>query len=115
LVAKEARRIIGVLAFQTDFLLGTFIALLAVHPEARGQGVGSTLLERIERATFAKRRWLYVSSDGTNTPAARFYRLAGFERIARLPGLIREDRTEILWRKGRPQQPEKPAKRRTRT
>jgi ribosomal protein S18 acetylase RimI-like enzyme len=64
--------------------------------------VGRALVARVEAITFKKRRWLYVSSDSTNQPAARFYRKLGFARVARLPGLISEARTEILWRKPRP-------------
>ena len=101
LVAEEENRVLGIAVFQPDFLLGRFIALLAVRPEAGGRGLGRALVERIENATFAKRRWLYVSSDSANLPAARFYRKLGFARVARLPGLVRDGRTEILWRKQR--------------
>jgi ribosomal protein S18 acetylase RimI-like enzyme len=59
-------------------------------------------VERIEKETFKTRRWLYVSSDSTNQSAARFYKKLGFTRIARLSGLIADERTEILWRKTRP-------------
>lgn len=99
LVAEECSEVLGVLVFQPEFLLGSFVALLAVRPDAAGRGVGRALMARIERATFARKRWLYVSSDGGNRAAARFYRKLGFARVARLPGLIREGRTEILWRK----------------
>jgi ribosomal protein S18 acetylase RimI-like enzyme len=101
LVAEHKRQVLGIVVFQPDFLLGRFIALLAVRPEAGGRGVGRALVERMEKATFAKRRWLYVSSDSANQPAVRFYRKLGFARVARLPGLIRDGRTEILWRKQR--------------
>jgi hypothetical protein len=33
---------------------------------------------------------------------ARFYKKLGFTRVARLPDLIADERTEILWRKPRP-------------
>jgi ribosomal protein S18 acetylase RimI-like enzyme len=101
LVAVEGSRVVGVLAFQPDFLLGKFVALLAVHPERAGRGVGRALMARIARLTFPRQRWLYVSSDAANRPAARFYRKLGFERVARLPGLVRPGRAEILWRKQR--------------
>jgi ribosomal protein S18 acetylase RimI-like enzyme len=102
-VAVEAGAVLGIVVCQPDFLLGNFIALLAVRPAAAGQGIGRALLARVERLTFAKRRWLYVSSDADNRPAARFYRTLGFSRLARIPALIAEGRTEILWRKGRGQ------------
>jgi ribosomal protein S18 acetylase RimI-like enzyme len=102
LVAQERNDVLGILVFQPDFLLGQFIALLAVPPRATGQGIGRALVAAIENETFKTRRWLYVSSDSHNQTAARFYRKLGFARIARLPGLIREDRSEILWHKPRP-------------
>lgn len=102
LVAERNRDILGVLVFQTDFLLGHFVALLAVRPDATGAGVGRTLMAHVEKAAFAERRWLYVSSDSANRLAARFYRTLGFSRVAGLPDLIRDGRTEILWRKQRP-------------
>ena len=100
--AVHKRAILGMVVFQPDFLLGTFIALLAVRPQAAGQGVGRALVERVARATFARHRWLYLSSDSKNLAAGRFYKKLGFVRVARLPDLVCENRIEILWRKRRP-------------
>ena len=102
LTAEDKGRVLGIVVFQPDFLLGRFITLLAVRPEAGGQGIGRALVEHVEKETFKTRRWLYVSSDSANLSAGRFYRKLGFSRVARLPGLIAENRTEILWRKKRP-------------
>jgi ribosomal protein S18 acetylase RimI-like enzyme len=55
----------------------------------------------VKKTTSSRRHWLYVSSDGANRVAARFYKKVGFARLARIPDLIRPGRTEILWRKGR--------------
>jgi ribosomal protein S18 acetylase RimI-like enzyme len=103
LVAVEKMSVVGISVCQPDFLLGQFIALLAVRPEAGGKGIGRALVKRLEQATFRKRRWLYVSSDGENRAAGLFYRKLGFARLARIPDLIQPGRTEILWRKGRDQ------------
>ena len=89
----------ALMVLQPDFLLGSFIALLAVRPEAAGKGLGRALLGRAEKETFAARRWLYVSSDSQNTGAAQFYRKAGFRRAATLSDMVRDGRVEWLWRK----------------
>ena len=81
-------------------LLGGFIALLAVRSEWNGQGLGRALVDHVAAQTFATRRWLYVSCDGNNAAALRFYRKLGFSRVGRLPDLVRQGRTEILLRKG---------------
>jgi ribosomal protein S18 acetylase RimI-like enzyme len=86
---------------QPDVLLGDFIALVAVRPEAAGRGVGRALVEQVAARTFKRRRWLWVSSDAQNRPAAAFYRKLGFARAALIPDLVREGRSEILWRRGR--------------
>jgi ribosomal protein S18 acetylase RimI-like enzyme len=102
LIAEEGGRAQGIIVVQPEVLLGDFIALLAVRPEAAGAGLGRALVSRVEARTFARRRWLYVSSDAANRAAAAFYRKLGFARVARLPGLVRPGRVEILWRKARP-------------
>ncbi len=70
------------------FLLGGFIALLAVQPEASGQGIGQLLVAHVEARVFARRRWLFVSCDADNRAALRFYRRQGFARVGRLPDLV---------------------------
>jgi ribosomal protein S18 acetylase RimI-like enzyme len=92
----------AIIVVQPDVLLGNFIALLAVHPELAGQGLGRALIQHVAEQTFAKRRWLWVSSDLGNRPAASFYRKLGFVKTAHLPDLVRAGRTEVLWRMGRP-------------
>ena len=100
-VAEEKGAVLGILVFQPEFLLGAFVALLAVRPDTAGKGIGRALMARIEKLTFARKRWLYVSSDSDNQPAARFYQKLGFSRAARLPDLILDGRTELFWRKRR--------------
>ncbi len=93
---------LGIVVVDDGVLLGGFIALLAVRPESSGQGLGRALVEHVAARTFAARRWLYVSCDGNNAAALRFYRRLGFSRVGRLPDLVREGRTEILLRKPAP-------------
>jgi ribosomal protein S18 acetylase RimI-like enzyme len=100
--ARRSADPVGVIVATDGFLLGGFIALLAVRPEASGQGIGRALVEHVEARVFAKRRWLFVSFDGNNHVAARFYRRLGFARVGRLPDLVAAGRVEILLRKPRP-------------
>ena len=91
----------GVIVATDGFLLGGFIALLAVRPGASGQGLGRQLVAHVAARVFAKRRWLFVSCDADNGAALRFYRRQGFARVGRLPDLVRAGRTELLLRKHR--------------
>ncbi len=97
-VACRGQEVLGIVVTRPDFLLGVFVALLAVRPEARGLGVGRGLVEDVA-ARLGCRRWLYTSSDSHNRTAARFYSGLGFARVGRLPDLIQTGRTEILWRR----------------
>jgi ribosomal protein S18 acetylase RimI-like enzyme len=93
---------LGVVVVDHGVLLGSFIALLAIRPEASGQGLGRALVQHVAARTFATRRWLFVSCDGKNAAALRFYRSLGFLRVGRLPDLVRQGRMEILLRKAAP-------------
>jgi ribosomal protein S18 acetylase RimI-like enzyme len=105
--ANEPPRAIAVV--DDGVLLGGFIALLAVRPEAGGQGFGRALVDHVAGRVAATRRWLYVSADGNNAGALRFYRKLGFSRVGRLPDLIRPGQVEILLR--RPAAPSKVTRR----
>jgi ribosomal protein S18 acetylase RimI-like enzyme len=100
--AAAAGPISGIIVVQGGFLLGSFVALVAVKPEQAGRGVGRALMEHVQRRVFARRRWLYVSADSGNRRALGFYRELGFKRVGRLPDLIRAGRDEILLRLGAP-------------
>jgi ribosomal protein S18 acetylase RimI-like enzyme len=101
-IARDgARAPAGIVVATDGFLLGGFIALLAVQPEESGQGVGKALVAHVEARVFARRRWLFVSCDAANAAALRFYRRQGFARVGRLPDLVGEGRIELLLRKPR--------------
>lgn len=92
----------GIIVAQDGFLLGVFVALLAVPPARAGQGIGGALMAHVEARAFADRRWIYVSCDAANREARRFYRRRDFSRVGALPDLVQRGRVELLLRKGRP-------------
>ncbi len=98
-VGRGASDPLGLAVVDDGVLLGGFIALLAVRPDAAGQGLGAALVEDARARVGRRRRWLYTSADGNNRGALRFYRRLGFERVGRLPDLIRAGRVEILLRR----------------
>jgi ribosomal protein S18 acetylase RimI-like enzyme len=97
--ARQSNRLSAIAVATDGFLLGGFIALLAVRPDASGQGAGRALVDHVAARTAAKRRWLFVSCDADNTAALRFYRRLGFARVGRLPDLVARGRSELLLRK----------------
>jgi ribosomal protein S18 acetylase RimI-like enzyme len=97
----DGRAPAGVIVATDGFLLGGFIALLAVRPDASGKGLGGLLVAHVEARVFAKRRWLFVSCDAGNRAALRFYRRQGFARVGRLPDLVQKGHVELLLRKPR--------------
>jgi ribosomal protein S18 acetylase RimI-like enzyme len=62
------------------------ISPLAISPEARGQGIGTALMGRVE--AFARQRgyaFLSLEVVDTNVGAQRLYRRMGFEVISEMP------------------------------
>lgn len=97
----KAKTPLGLVVVQDGFLLGAFVSLLAVRPDAAGQGVGRALMEHVAARVFQSRAWLFVSCDAANPRALSFYKKLGFQRVGRLPDLIKPKRVELLLRKGR--------------
>jgi ribosomal protein S18 acetylase RimI-like enzyme len=88
----------GLIALRAPWLRGPYVELLAVLPEAQGQGVGRMLLDWAW-SRGGDNLWACVSDF--NTAARAFYVRMGFAEIAPLPGLATEGETEILLRKSR--------------
>ncbi|GAB6040597.1 GNAT family N-acetyltransferase [Endothiovibrio diazotrophicus] len=91
LVAREEGRVVGMvnLLFTVSTALGAPVGLLedmVVHPERRGGGIGSRLLEAaVELAEGAGCGRITLLTDRSNEAAQRYYRRHGFERSAMIP------------------------------
>ena len=90
---------VGVISVRNPWLFGPYLALLAVFPEHQRMGVGSAILEWLEREVSgtASNIWACVSSF--NAEAQSFYARHGFREAGDLPDLVRNGFSEILIRK----------------
>jgi ribosomal protein S18 acetylase RimI-like enzyme len=94
LVAEdESGRLLGVLTY---VVADDRCEVLTVHAADRGRGVGTALLERVERIAAeagCRRLWLITTND--NVDALRFYQRRGF-RLTRLhPGAVDRSRASL--------------------
>ena len=93
-VAEEAGAVQGFLAREGDFIHALYVA-----GGATGRGLGRALLDRAK----AERPALSLRSFAANGPALRFYRRAGFRRVAEGYGRDNDEGLPDLrldWRRG---------------
>jgi diamine N-acetyltransferase len=90
----------GGLIVRTNWFRGPYIHMLALAPGVQGRAIGSAVMDFIEReARRTAERNVWVAASDFNEGALRFYARHGFTRVAAIPGLVRDERTEILLRK----------------
>jgi ribosomal protein S18 acetylase RimI-like enzyme len=91
--------VVGLALLRPRFLLGEYVELLAIAPDAQGKGLGQLLLAHLEKLVFARANNLFVCVSDFNSGARRFYRRHGYEEIGPIPNLLIEGSAEILMRK----------------
>lgn len=91
--------IAGIALLRQRFLLGSYLELLAIAPEARGQGLGSALLGHVETLVFGQANNLFVCVSDFNEGARRFYARHGYREIGPIPDLLIAGSSELLLRK----------------
>jgi diamine N-acetyltransferase len=90
----------GGVAIRTTWFAGPYIQTFGLAPSAQGHGIGATVMTFIEaEARRINARNLWVAASDFNIGAHRFYERFGFAPVARIPGLLQNDRDEILLRK----------------
>jgi ribosomal protein S18 acetylase RimI-like enzyme len=100
LLLRVDGEIAGAVGLRLNWLRGPYLQFLGVLPNFQRRGLGSTVLEWFERETRnGSDRNLCVAASDFNAGAIRFYEGHGFEQVARLDGLVRDDRAEILMRR----------------
>ncbi|PPD31258.1 MAG: GNAT family N-acetyltransferase [Hyphomicrobium sp.] len=100
LAIRVGDQVAGIAGLRRSWLRGPYLQFLGVLPAYQGHGLGSAVLDWFERdARAMEERNLWAATSDFNGDAFRFYTRAGYRETARIDGLIRDDRTEILMRK----------------
>lgn len=79
------------------FALGGYLRLIATLPGSESRGLGSLLLDEVERRTREKSRFLFLLVSAHNEAAQRFYERRGYARAGRLDALLRPDIDELIF------------------
>ena len=73
-----------------------YLRLLAIAPEAHGQGAGAQLLEAAAARLKGVRQFFLLVSD-FNERAQRFYRRQGFAQVGTIPDFALDGVAEQVW------------------
>jgi ribosomal protein S18 acetylase RimI-like enzyme len=99
LVARLNETPLGFILLHPTGLAGSpYVASIATAAEARGQGVGSALLEAAE-AWFPNARHIFLCVSSFNARARRLYERRGYAMVGELMDYVIQGASEILMHK----------------
>ena len=90
LVAELEGRPVGLVTYMQE---GDGVEIAYLETVVQGAGIGTKLLDAVERETRTSRVWLVTTND--NLDALRFYQRRGFRISAVLPGAVDESRRSM--------------------
>ncbi len=99
LVATMKDKVVGFAIYETTFLNGYYLKLIAIDPSQRSLGIGSRLMQTLEKETRKSKNVLYLCVTDFNKGAQKFYKKRGYEKVGRLSDHIKKGIDEILMRK----------------
>ncbi len=79
------------------FGAGGYLKLLAVVPEATGEGIGAVLLAAFEAEVARESRHAFLLVSDFNDGAQRFYERHGYARVGELPGFVLPEVAEVVY------------------
>lgn len=96
LIARQGDIPLGFVLMHPRGVAGSpYIASIAVAAEARGQGVGSQMLDCAERQ-WPGARHIFLCVSSFNTAARRLYERSGYEAVGEFKDYVIEGASEIL-------------------
>ena len=87
-----------ILLAPNGFASSPYIASIGVSPDARGRGIGSSLLDFAEQR-FADRRHLFLLVSSFNLRAQTLYRRHGYTQVGELLDFIAPGFSELIFHK----------------
>ena len=100
LVAGEDRRVIGFLAFRTDWFQCTFVSLVSVQKDFRRRGVARALYRMVENLSPSPR--IFSSTEETNAVSIRMHTGLGFTPSGHIDNLPQGYRELLFYKRLRP-------------
>jgi len=97
LVAEEDERVIGVLAFRTDWFQCTLVSLVVVREDYRRRGIAREFFKAVEAVSPTPR--LFSSTEETNAVSIRMHAALGFAPSGHIDNLPQGPRELVFYRR----------------
>jgi [ribosomal protein S18]-alanine N-acetyltransferase len=98
-VARDRKEIVGfVILCMTGAFVG-YIQTVCIHPDRRGQGLGSRVVEFAEQRILRESPNIFMCVSSFNHEARRLYQRLGYRVVGELTDYIVQGHSEILLRK----------------
>lgn len=98
-LAREGNEIVGfVILCMTGAFVG-YIQTICIHPDRRGQGLGSRLVDFAEQRILRESPNVFMCVSSFNQDARRLYERLGYRVVGELTDYIVRGHSEILLRK----------------
>jgi [ribosomal protein S18]-alanine N-acetyltransferase len=98
-LARDEAGLAGFLILCMTGALVGYIQTVLVHPDRRGQGIGSRLVEFAEQRILSEAPNVFMCVSSFNHGARRLYERLGYKVIGELTDYIVDGQSEILLRK----------------
>jgi ribosomal-protein-alanine N-acetyltransferase len=98
-IARDDQGLAGFLILCMNGAFIGYIQTICIHPDRRGQGLGSKLVEFAERRILAESPNVFMCVSSFNRDARRLYERLGYQVVGELTDYIVDGHSEILLRK----------------
>jgi [ribosomal protein S18]-alanine N-acetyltransferase len=98
-VARDEGRLAGFLILCMTGAFVGYIQTICIHPDRRGEGLGSKLVEFAEQRILAESPNVFMCVSSFNPDARRLYERLGYRVVGELTDYIVQGHSEILLRK----------------